>query len=101
MDNYAVQASDRGKLLAVNANTAAVEVRLPNAATIGNGFPVTVKKTDSSGNAVTLRAAQNLLTQSQQLDNAAWTKTRVTVTTQHQAVQVVSDGANWLIAAKA
>jgi hypothetical protein len=78
--NYAIQASDRGKLLAVNANTAAVEVRLPSAATIGNGLPVTVKKTDSSANAVTLRAAQNLLTQSQQLDNAAWTKTRVTVT---------------------
>jgi hypothetical protein len=78
--NYAIQASDRGKLLAVNANTAAVEVRLPSAATIGNGFPVTVKKTDSSANAVTLRAAQNLITQSQQLDNAAWTKTRVTVT---------------------
>ncbi|MFN7226450.1 MAG: DUF2793 domain-containing protein [Holosporales bacterium] len=83
--SYAVQASDRGKLLAVNANTAAVEVRLPNAATIGNGFPFTVKKTDSSGNAVTLRAAQNLLTQSQQLDNAAWTKTRVTVTANYAA----------------
>jgi hypothetical protein len=83
--NYAVQASDRGKLLAVNATTAAVEVRLPNAATIGNGFPVTVKKTDSSANAVTLRASQNLITQSQQLDNAAWTKTRVTVTANYAA----------------
>ena len=83
--SYAVQASDRGKLLAVTANTAAVEIRLPNAATIGNGFPVTVKKIDSSGNAVTLRAAQNLLTQSQQLDNAAWTKTRVTVTANYAA----------------
>jgi hypothetical protein len=83
--NYGVQASDRGKLLAVNATTAAVEVRLPNAATIGNGFPVTVKKTDNSGNAVTLRAPQNLLTQSQQLDNAAWTKTRVTVTANYAA----------------
>jgi hypothetical protein len=58
---------------------------LPNAATIGNGFPITLKKTDSSGNAVTLRAAQNLLTQSQQLDNAAWTKTRVTVTANYAA----------------
>ena len=83
--NYAVQASDRGKLLAVNANTAAVEMRLPNAATIGNGFPVTLKKIDSSGNAVTLRAAQNLIIQSQQLDNAAWTKTRVTVTANYAA----------------
>lgn len=83
--NYAVQASDRGKLLAVNANTAVVEVRLPNAATIGNGFPVTLKKTDSGANAVTLRAAQNLLTQSQQLENAAWTKTRVTVTANYAA----------------
>ena len=83
--NYAVQASDRGKLLAVTSNTAVVEVRLPSAATIGNGFPVTVKKIDSSGNAVTLRAAQNLLTQSQQLDNAAWTKTRVTVTANYAA----------------
>jgi hypothetical protein len=89
--NYAVQASDRGKLLAVNANTAAVEVRLPNAATIGNGFPVTLKKTDSSGNALTLRAAQNLITQSQQLDNAAWTKTRVTVTANYAAAP---DGTN-------
>jgi hypothetical protein len=78
--NYGVQASDRGKLLAANANAAALEIRLPNAATIGNGFPLTLKKTDSSGNAVMLRAAQNLLTQSQQLDNAAWIKTRVTVT---------------------
>jgi hypothetical protein len=83
--NYGVQASDRGKLLTVNATTAAVEVRLPNAATIGNGFPVTLKKIDSSGNAVTLRAAQNLLTQSQQLDTAAWTKTRVTVTANYAA----------------
>jgi hypothetical protein len=83
--NYAVQASDRGKLLVANANAAALEIRLPNAATIGNGFPVTVKKTDSSANAVTLRAAQNLLTQSQQLDNAAWTKTRVTVTANYAA----------------
>ena len=83
--SYAVQASDRGKLLAVNATTAAVEARLPNAATIGNGFPLTVKKTDASANAVTLRAAQNLLTQSQQLDNAAWTKTRVTVTANYAA----------------
>ena len=83
--SYAVQASDRGKLLAANANAAALEIRLPNAATIGNGFPVTVKKIDSSGNAVTLRAAQNLITQSQQLDNAAWTKTRVTVTANYAA----------------
>ena len=83
--NYAVQASDRGKLLAVNANTSAIELRLPNAANIGNGFPFTVKKTDSSANAVTLRAAQNLITQSQQLDNAAWTKTRVTVTANYAA----------------
>ena len=51
---YAVVAGDDGKTIEVNANAAARTVNLPDLAAADNGFTVTVIKTDSSANAVTV-----------------------------------------------
>ena len=54
---YTVADTDDGKLIAVDATTAAITVTLPAAATAGDGFMVTLRKTDASTNAVTIAAA--------------------------------------------
>lgn len=52
--NYTVLAADLGKTILCDATSAAFTVTLLAAATAGDGFTVTVKKTDSSVNIVTI-----------------------------------------------
>ena len=53
---YAVDADDDRRLVRCDATLGAFSVTLGAAATLGNGFQVTIKKTDSSANAVTVDA---------------------------------------------
>ncbi len=54
--NYTVVADDRDKTIKVDASGGAVTITLPAVATCGDGFRVTIKKTDTSTNAVTIQA---------------------------------------------
>ena len=84
--NYTATSADRNSVIPVNATAAARTIFLPVVQDLGNGFPLTIKKMDSSGNAVVAQAALgNLLTYSEELDNAAWTKTGSTITANAQA----------------
>lgn len=79
--NYAVVSTDRGDTILVDATAAARIITLP-AGTIGAGFKVTIKKTDSSVNTVTVSGT---------IDGAS----SYVLEDQYEFVQVVSDGANW------
>jgi hypothetical protein len=73
-------------IILCNATTAAFAVTLPTA--VGNsGLAFTIKKTDSTANAITINT-----TSSQTIDGAL----TLLVSTQWAYAQVVSDGANWL-----
>ncbi|MGB1214618.1 MAG: hypothetical protein ACPG4X_14735 [Pikeienuella sp.] len=52
--NYTVEIGDDTKVITVDASGGAVTVTLPTLAASGNGFQVTVKKTDNSSNTVTV-----------------------------------------------
>lgn len=69
-----------------NATTAAFTVTLPTAVGF-TGLEYTIKKTDSSANAVTVAT-----TSSQTIDGS----TTYSLPTQYNFVTVVSDGANWM-----
>lgn len=87
---YTADLSDRGGTILCNAASAGFTVNLPAAATVGNGFEVTVKKTDSSANAVTIDGNA-----SETIDGA----TTVAITNQFGARTLVCDGTNWSIKA--
>lgn len=52
--SYTVALGDNLKTILANATSAAITITLPAAATAGNGFVLSVQKTDSSANAVTI-----------------------------------------------
>ena len=52
--NYAVVIDDDGKVISVDASTSARTVTLPDLSSMHNGFTITVAKTDSSSNDVTI-----------------------------------------------
>lgn len=83
-----LQVSDSGAFC--NATTAAFTVTLPAAAAM-SGQSINAIKTDSSANVVTVKGAGS------ELINAANT---TTLTAQYQAVELLSDGTQWFIAAK-
>lgn len=83
---YSVTGADASKMIAVDATSAPITVSLLAAATAGDGFVVTVKKVDSSTNAVTVDPNS-----SETIDGAA----TVSLTEQWQGVTVRSDGTNW------
>lgn len=83
--NYTMIAEDRGIL--VDASGGAVTITLKTAASM-SGREVWIKKTDSSGNAVTIDANG-----SETIDDS----TTVSVTTQYESVTMYSDGTEWWI----
>ncbi|NIA67768.1 hypothetical protein HBA54_04120 [Pelagibius litoralis] len=85
---YTVTSADNGRLIKADATAGAFTITLPPAATAGNGFEVTVKKVDSSANAVTLDADG-----SETIDGG----TDISLPNQHDAVQVRSDGTAWQV----
>lgn len=52
--DYTVLASDEGRTILCDASSAAITVTLGPAATLGDGFEVTIKKTDQTTNTVTV-----------------------------------------------
>lgn len=83
--DYAATLLDR--TLAVSANAGPCTITLPSAAS-APGKQFTVKKTDSSGNSITVQP-----TVSQTIDGAV----NFALTNQWQYITIQSDGANWLI----
>lgn len=81
---YAVAATD--EIILANASGAAFAVTLP-AANAQTGRRVTVKKIDSSANAVTVASGGGTI------DGAA----SVALGSQNEAVEVISDGTNWWV----
>lgn len=81
---------DNGVIL-VNAAGANRVVTLPSAVTAGAGFILTVKKTDSSSNTVTLTPVL-----AQTIDGAS----TYVLSVQYQTIQIMSDGTNWITVSK-
>lgn len=82
--NYTVMSFD--EVILVNATSGSVTIALPTAA--GRTDPVTVKKTDSSGNTVTLDGNG-----SETIDGA----TTKVLSTQWDTVTIIPSGGNWFI----
>jgi hypothetical protein len=87
---YTVTADDRNALIQGDATSASFSISFPTAASVGSGFKISFKKTDSSTNTVTLD-----FNGSETADGQA----TYVMDTQYQAVLIVSDGTNWKILA--
>lgn len=83
---YSIIAGDAGKLLEVTNGSA---VTLPNAATVGAGFFVSIKRTGTSDVTINTTSAQTIDGQSSQ-----------TLQTQYSGLVLVSNGTNWIIESK-
>lgn len=86
--NYTAAVTD--EVIFCDATSGAITISLPPAATAGAGKVYAVKKTDASGNAVTLDGDGT-----EKIDGAL-TKA---LAAQYDSVTIVSDGANWGIIA--
>jgi hypothetical protein len=86
--NYTVTLADATKVISVSATAAARTVTLPAAASAGDGFAVTIKKSDSSANAVTIDGNG-----SETIDGAATHVLRG----QYDWVTLRCDDSNWLV----
>lgn len=86
--DYSVQISDRGKVILVNASSAAVHINLPAAATAGNKFQITIKKIDSSANAVHLGTNG-----SERIDDN--TATYYSISGKNDFLKLQCDSSNW------
>lgn len=82
--------ADRNKFILANASGGALAPVLPSAATVGAGFEIAYKKTDSSGNAVTVTRSG-----SETIDGA----TTYVLSGQNDSVCLVSDGTNFHVKA--
>lgn len=83
-----LNAANNGQLIKADATAGAFTVTLLPAATAGNGYEVTVKKIDSSSNAVTLDADG-----SETIDGG----TDISLPNQFDVVKVRSDGTAWQV----
>ena len=86
--SYTVTIDDSTKIIAVDATSGNLTVTLLAAAAAGDGFEVTVKKTDSGANTVTVDGNG-----AETIDGAATFVLR----NQHHTVTVRSDASNWQI----
>jgi len=83
---YAVLVDDDGRVIDVDASGGAVTIDLPAAATAKNGFSITIKKTDSSTNVVTIDASTT-----ETIDGAL----TATLPFQYRTLKFVCDGTEW------
>ena len=88
--SYTVTIDDSTKVLAFDATSGNLTATLLAAATAGDGFEVTIKKSDSGANTVTVDGNG-----AETIDLAA----TFVLSLQNQSVTVRSDGANWLVVA--
>lgn len=84
--DYTVAATDRDKLIRVDATSANITISLLAAATAGDGFQVAIKKVDSSANTVILDGNS-----SETIDG----NTTLTLSTQYDVAILTCDGTNW------
>lgn len=84
---YQVVEADFGGTIKVNATSGALTITLVSAATLKNGFKITIKKVDNSANNVTIDPAG-----SETIDGA----TTLSLVSQYQSVTIISDGTNWI-----
>lgn len=89
--SYTVEQVDRSKLIAADATAGAMTINLPAAATAGDGFEITVKKTDNSANAVTIDPNGAEL-----VEGAA----NLALPAQNDVVRLISNGTAWLITSR-
>mgnify|MGYP000432103189 CR=1 FL=1 len=85
---YSVVLGDFDKLILCSASGGAFTVNLPAAATAGDGFRVSFKKTDATFNAVTLDGNS-----SETIDG----NTTITLDSPYDMVELTCDGSNWSI----
>tara|TARA_Y100000310_G_C20687045_1_gene819707 strand:+ start:1608 stop:2663 length:1056 start_codon:yes stop_codon:yes gene_type:complete len=83
---YTVLSTENGVLFLGNATSGAFTFTLLAAATAGDGFRVSFKKTDASANALTIDGNA-----SETIDGA----TTVTIDNRYDEITVVCDGSNW------
>jgi hypothetical protein len=86
--DYTVLSSDRGQTISVNASGASRTITLLAAATAGDGFEITIRKSDSSTNTVTIDGNS-----SETIDGA----TTYVLRLQYNCVTLRCDGSNWFI----
>lgn len=80
--------ANRNQLIKANATSAAFTINLQASATAGSGFRLTIKKTDSSANAVTILANSAEL-----IDLTS----SYVLTSQNQTVTLINDGTQWWV----
>lgn len=86
--NYTIVDADRNKVFLANATGGAFNITLPSAAVVGDGFNVTIKKTDSSANAVTIVGT---------IDGVS----NYSLDIENDAVHLVCDGSVFFVVSKA
>lgn len=86
--NYTVLTSDQNKTILVNATSGNITITLLASATAGSGFELTIKKTDSTANTVTIDGNG-----SETIDGA----TTQVLAFQNNSMTIISDGTNWQI----
>jgi len=84
---YSATLDDLGKCIEANATGGAFSVSLPSAIDAGNGAMLTVRKSDSGSNIVTVTTVGG--------QTIGGTGSSVQLATQGSLIEVVSDGANW------
>ena len=87
---YTIVVADDGKLIDADATSAAFTVTLPTVASAGDGFIISVKKTDSSANAVTIDGSG-----AETIDGA----TTLVLGVRHDSALLRCDGTEWHILA--
>lgn len=89
--NFNVLTTQAGSVFEVDASSGSVNATLPLAADATNGFEITIKKTDSSANAVTIDGNG-----AETIDGA----TTQTLSNQYDSMILVCDGTEWHIKAE-
>ena len=88
--NYTVVEADANNLIQVDATGGTVTISLPASASVRDGFSVTIKKVDPSGNAVTIDPNASEL-----IDGDA----TYTLSGENDSVLIAADGTGWKIIA--
>ena len=81
---YEVTAGDNNRTIFCDSSAAAFTIDLPGAADVRSGFRVGFKKTDTTSNALTVSAADNI-------DGSS----TFTVSAANKTIGLISDGSNW------
>lgn len=89
--NYTVLSTDRGGIILVDASSGAVTITLLPVADAASGFSLTVIKTDSSSNAVTVDG---------NLSETINGQTTLTLGAQYDVAETLTDGTAWYLRVK-